>query len=194
MKIGVLSLQGDFAEHLSAIEKNGKTAIQVRTIAELKQCDFLIMPGGESTTIGKLLKTTCLDIEIQNRFRAGDLKIWGTCAGAILCASEVVTDNPVNQLGLADYTIVRNAYGNQLDSFEVSLEVANIKTDCAFIRAPQITRLGEGFEVLASYKDNVIFAKKGNLIVSTCHPELYKNQEFYGCLLEGQFFGNFSNL
>jgi 5'-phosphate synthase pdxT subunit len=138
------------------------------------------MPGGESTTISKLLALTGLDKEIVARFKAGSLKIWGTCAGAILCANKVVTDNPVLNLGLADYTIARNAYGSQLESFETKLNFTDgIQVDAAFIRAPKILEFSEDFEVLAVHNKEAVFIKNGNLLVSTCHPELYENNGFY---------------
>lgn len=178
MKIGVLSLQGDFAEHLSALPE----AIEVRSVADLSKCSGLIIPGGESTTIGKLLKLTGLDQEIVKRFQQGDLKIWGTCAGAILCAKDVKSKTEVSQLSLGDYSITRNAYGNQLDSFETELDFKDFKIKAAFIRAPKITGFDLSFEVLAGHQNEPIFIKKGNLLVSTCHPELYENNQFYNWL------------
>jgi 5'-phosphate synthase pdxT subunit len=180
--IGVLSLQGDFAEHIAAVEKAGQKAFEVRTIADLDRTNFLIMPGGESTTIGKLLELTGLDSEIKKRVAAGTLKVWGTCAGAILVANEVITDNPVNQLRLGDYSIARNAYGNQLDSFETVIDFEGIKVDCAFIRAPKILAVGADFEVIGEYQGQPVFIKNDKLLVSTCHPELYENLEFYNWL------------
>lgn len=181
--IGVLSLQGDFAEHISALVHAGAEVCEVRTIADLSRCSALVMPGGESTTIGKLLKLTELDKEICSRFKAGNLKVWGTCAGAILCASKIVSDNPVNQLNLGDYSIARNAYGSQLDSFETMLDFADgIEVEAAFIRAPKILEFGSEFEVLAS-NNGPVFIKNGNLLVSTCHPELYENNGFYEWLI-----------
>jgi 5'-phosphate synthase pdxT subunit len=177
--IGVLSLQGDFAEHIQALKKIKLEVIEVRTISDLNLCSGLIMPGGESTTIGKLLKLTGLDLEIKSRFELNSLKIWGTCAGAILCATNVVSKNPVNQLCIGDYTVERNAYGSQIDSFETELEFEDFKIKVAFIRAPKITDFPQGYEVLAVDKHEPVFIKKENLLVSTCHPELYENHDFY---------------
>jgi 5'-phosphate synthase pdxT subunit len=176
--IGVLALQGDFAEHLAAVPN----AFEVRTVTDLEKCSGLIIPGGESTTIGKLLKLTGLDLEIKKRFSEGSLKIWGTCAGAILCATNIDSKTPVNQLSLGDYTIARNAYGNQLYSFETELDFTDFSVKVAFIRAPKITSFDSGFEVLSEYNKEPIFIRKGNLLVSTCHPELYENEKFYDWL------------
>jgi 5'-phosphate synthase pdxT subunit len=180
--IGVLSLQGDFAEHLEMLKLNGIQAKEVRKISDLDDCGGLIVPGGESTTIGKLLKITELDKAIIDRYRDGSLKIWGTCAGAILCASEVVSANPVLNLSLEEYCVARNAYGSQLDSFETKIRIEEFAVDCAFIRAPSIKSLGDEFEIIAKYKEEVVFARKGNLLISTCHPELYENKAFYSWL------------
>ena len=192
-KIGVLALQGDFAEHIDALAQNGVKIVEVRCVPDLQKCKFLIIPGGESTTIGKLLKMTGLDFEIQKRFNEGSLKVWGTCAGAILCASKIETKTPVNQLGLGDYSISRNAYGNQLDSFETELKFRDFKVKAAFIRAPKITGFDSNFKVLAEHNNEPIFIHKGNLLVSTCHPELYANRKFYEWLL-GAFLGMDLNL
>lgn len=183
MVIGVLSLQGDFKEHIEALRNSGVEAIEVRSKADLETCGALVIPGGESTTIGKLLRLTGLDKEIITRFQAGDLKVWGTCAGAILCATEVESENPVLNLGLGNYKISRNAYGNQLDSFEtVSNFNGQFEVECAFIRAPKLLEFDSSFKVLAKVNDEAVFIEKGNLLVSTCHPELYENVEFYKCL------------
>jgi len=179
--IGVLSLQGDFAEHITALKSASFECKEVRSIKDLESCFGLVIPGGESTTIGKLLSLTGLNLEIKRRFKSGDLKIWGTCAGAILCASRVVSSNPVQSLDLGDYSIARNAYGNQLDSFATVLDFNDeFKVDCAFIRAPQIKDLGgENWKILARHNEKPVFAINENLLISTCHPELYENVEFY---------------
>lgn len=180
MVVGVLSLQGNFAEHISSLKKHRIECISVKSVDDLERCTGLIIPGGESTTIGKLLALTGLDKEISNRFKAGSLKVWGTCAGAILCASSVMSDNPVLNLGLGDYSVARNAYGNQLDSFETVINFnGEFDLKCAFIRAPQIEEIGPDWKILSIHENRTIFAIKGNLLVSTCHPELYENVDFY---------------
>lgn len=184
--LGILSLQGDFAEHYEQCREHGFEVIQVRTLAELSAVNGLIIPGGESTTIGKLLELTGLAPLIKRRYADGNLKIWGTCAGAILCAGEVVTKKPVLNLGLEGYKIERNSYGSQQDSFEAELEFSGLEgtVRAAFIRAPRLLDLPSDFEVLASHRGEPVFARKGNLLVSTCHPELYENVEFYKWLKE----------
>jgi pyridoxal 5'-phosphate synthase pdxT subunit len=180
MVIGVISLQGDFAEHIDALLHSRLKAIEVRSKADLEACKAIVIPGGESTTIGKLLEMTGLNIEIKKRYEAGDLKIWGTCAGAILCATEIESDNTIRNLDLENFRIVRNAYGNQLDSFETVIKFNNeFDIECAFIRAPQIKELDESWKILSMYEKKPVFAMKRNILISTCHPELYENKKFY---------------
>lgn len=181
-KIGVLAIQGSFAEHIEMLARIGVHAIEVRTKAELDLIDGLIMPGGESTTIGKLLKYYGLDEEIKKRATpkslapslSKPLTIWGTCAGAILLAKHVEEPRP-DILGLMDITIVRNAYGPQIESFETTVSVPTIKggpVGAVFIRAPKITAVGKGVEVLGRHNDEAVIVQYNNLLASTFHPEL----------------------
>lgn len=173
-KIGVLAIQGSFAEHIAMLARIGVHAIEVRTKTELDQVNGLIMPGGESTTIGKLLKYYGLDEEIEKRAIEKSLTIWGTCAGAILLAKHVQEPRP-DILGLMDITIVRNAYGPQIESFETTVSVPKIKggpVGAVFIRAPKITRVGKGIEVLGTHNDEAVIVQYNNLLASTFHPEL----------------------
>lgn len=188
MKVGVLALQGDFAEHKAALEQAGFNVCLVRNAVDLVAVKGLVIPGGESTTIGKLLKKTRLGEAIKERVNKG-MSVWGTCAGAILLAEEVVSEKPVHQLGVLDITIERNAYGNQLDSFEAELELGMNKFRAAFIRAPKITKIGKDIKTLISYNDNPVMVRYGNILVTTFHPELMPGTYFYDWLREHIFYG-----
>lgn len=167
--IGVLALQGDFEAHRKALERAGAKAVEVRTAAELAGVDGLVIPGGESTTMLKLLDQENL-FEPLRRF--GETKpVFGTCAGAILLASEVL--HPAQpSLGLMDLTIERNAYGRQLDSRIVPLEIEGQPSEAVFIRAPIIRRVGPEAKVLAKYLNDPVLVEQGRHTVATFHPEL----------------------
>lgn len=170
--VGVLALQGDFEAHSRALHKAGAEAVEVRTAHDLTSVDGLIIPGGESTTMLKLL-------DVENLFEPlkdfGERRpIFGTCAGAILLAKEVV--NPAQRsLGLMDLTVERNAYGRQVDSRIINIEVDGESSEAVFIRAPVIRRAGDGVKVLATYLDQPILAEQGRHLVATFHPELDRN-------------------
>ena len=171
-KIGVLALQGDFREHmqtLSAIEAAPK---EVRLPSDLEGLDGLIIPGGESTTISKLMAMYGLDKAIKARHKKG-MAIYGTCAGAIVIAKKVIGEKRFKPLGLADIEIERNAYGTQVDSFETELQTDGIgKVSAAFIRAPIIKRIGKNVKALAKYNGKVVLARQGNILIGTFHPEI----------------------
>jgi 5'-phosphate synthase pdxT subunit len=175
--IGVLALQGDFAEHIAALRACGVPgieAIEVRTLAQLAAVDGLIIPGGESTTIARLLLAFDLMEPVRERIRAG-LPVWGTCAGAIMLAKEVTNlDRP--PIAAMDITVERNAFGRQVDSFEEDLRVAGIDgppLHAVFIRAPVITRTGPGVQVLCTLADGrVVAAREGGMLATAFHPEL----------------------
>ena len=170
MTVGVLAFQGDFAEHIDILKSMNMKAIEVRSVEDLKKVHALIIPGGESTVIAKFLKETGVGEAIVRR----GLPVFGTCAGAILVAYEASGKNAPDTLGLIDITVDRNAYGTQLDSFETSLKVKDLKKPIhvSFIRAPKITRIGEGVEVLASYQDFPVLVRQGNIFASTFHAEV----------------------
>jgi 5'-phosphate synthase pdxT subunit len=175
-RVGVLALQGDFEAHKGALERAGAEAVEVRTAAELDGVDGLILPGGESTTMLKLLDEEGL-FEPLKRF-GEERPIFGTCAGAILLASEVL--NPAQKsLGLVDMTIERNGYGRQLDSRIEKLEWGGRsngdRLEAVFIRAPIIRRVGAGVKVLASYQGTPVLVEQGRHLVATFHPELTKD-------------------
>ncbi len=173
MKIGVLALQGDFFKHAEALNKLGLPAVFVKTPADLQQTDGLIMPGGESTTLVKLLKNSDLYDKIISYSQAHP--IFGTCAGAILL-SQHVENHPVESFQLIDVDIVRNAYGRQIDSFVdfVDVELGEEKTqvEAVFIRAPKFTRVGEGVRVIGRHKTDVVMVENDRVMAATFHPEL----------------------
>ena len=171
---GVLALQGDFEAHRRAIERAGGRAIAVRSGAELARCDGLIIPGGESTTMLKLLAEEGMTAALGEF--AERKPVYGSCAGAILLAREV-TNPPQPALGLLDITVERNAYGRQLDSRVERLPVAGHggeggEMEAVFIRAPIIRRVGSGVQVLAAYRGDPVWVESGRHMVTTFHPEL----------------------
>jgi 5'-phosphate synthase pdxT subunit len=184
MKIGVLALQGDFAEHVAMLERLKVEAVEVRLPEQLMGLDGLIIPGGESTTIGKLAKDFGL-LEPLQQFGQRHA-IWGTCAGAIFLSKDVGREQPV--LGLMDIKVARNAFGRQLESFEVELQVPELNRatgskepfHAVFIRAPLIDSVGEGARVLATLPDKrIVAAQQGHLLATSFHPELTGDPRFH---------------
>lgn len=186
--IGVLALQGDFAEHISVLRRIGAQAREVRLPAELEGLDGLIIPGGESTTIGKLAKEYGL-IEPLRVFGAHK-PIWGTCAGAIFLSKDATRAKQGQPLlGLMDITIQRNAFGRQVDSFEIEMDVPalakvgqdNPPFNAVFIRAPLIESLdAEDVEVIAQLEDGtIVAAQQGKLLMTSFHPELDQDDRFH---------------
>ena len=174
VKVGVLALQGAFREHIYALEALDVGAVAVRLPEQLGDCAGLIIPGGESTAIAKLMESYGFYEPVAARFEEG-MAVWGTCAGAILIAKEV-TDGVAGQrtLELMDASVRRNAYGRQVDSFEADLDFAHIGQAYrgVFIRAPWLERVGEDVEVLARHDGQVVAARQGRLLATTFHPEL----------------------
>jgi 5'-phosphate synthase pdxT subunit len=178
--IGVLALQGDFAEHIAMLRSLGVATVEVRLPAQLAAIDALIIPGGESTTIARLLDIYDLREPIR-RLGAEGLPIWGTCAGAIMLARRA-TDLDRPNLALMDIDVRRNAFGRQVDSFEADLEVAGMDRPfhAVFIRAPLIERTGPAVEVLARLPDGtVVAAREGRLLATSFHPELTGDPRFH---------------
>ncbi|MDQ3784034.1 MAG: pyridoxal 5'-phosphate synthase glutaminase subunit PdxT [Actinomycetota bacterium] len=174
MKIGVLGLQGDVAEHATALEAAGATPVVVKRVDELGSVDGLIIPGGESTTIGKLLSRFELLEPLRRRVQAG-MPVLGTCAGLILMATDVVGPSGApHRLGVLDVSVRRNAYGRQVDSFEAAIDVAGIDQPVrvAFIRAPAIERTGDGVEVLATWEERPVLVRQDHMLASSFHPEI----------------------
>jgi 5'-phosphate synthase pdxT subunit len=184
-KIGVLALQGDFAEHVVSLERLGVEAAEIRLPAELDDLDGLIIPGGESTTIGKLMVAFDLLDPIIGLARHG-LPIWGTCAGMIMLASRL--DGHTQPLiGAMDMTVKRNAFGRQVDSFETDLDVKGLDAPfpAVFIRAPAILDVGRGVDVLATLDDGtIVAAQQKNLLATAFHPELTRDDRIHGLFVE----------
>ena len=192
--VGILALQGDFEAHRDAVERASAVtgdgsgqeqlrarAIEVRTAADLAQCDGLIIPGGESTTMWKLLEIEKL-IEPIRSF-AAHKPVYGSCAGAILLASEVT--HPVQaSLGLMDISVERNAYGRQIDSRISKISADGQDIEAVFIRAPIIRRAGAKTHILASYAGDPVWVEQGRHMVTTFHPELSPHSPVHRRLLE----------
>jgi len=172
MIIGVLALQGAVAEHIRSIELAGGQGIAVKKIEQLAEIDGLIIPGGESTTIGKLMRKYGF-MEAIREYAGQGMPIFGTCAGLIVLAERLEgAEEP--HLALMDMTVTRNAFGRQRESFETDLDVIGIDTPlrAVFIRAPLITEVGDQVQVLSEYKGEIVTARQGNLLASSYHPEL----------------------
>lgn len=184
MKIGVLALQGDFAEHITMLQRIGVQAVEVRTESHLDQINGLIIPGGESTTIGKL----AVDFKIMEPLRTfgKEKAIWGTCAGAIFLSKDVRRSQPL--LSLMDITVERNAFGRQVDSFEVDLDIPALKEvdpknhpyHAVFIRAPLIEDVYGESQILSQLADGrIVAAQQGRLLATSFHPELTDDDRFH---------------
>lgn len=182
VKAGILALQGAVEEHRQALAACGAEPVEVRTPEDLAGVDCLIIPGGESTTIGKLLDRFALLEPIRSRARAG-MPLWGTCAGLILLAQEVTAGLPGQPLlGLLDAQVERNAFGRQVDSFEADLEVPVLGPapfPAVFIRAPLPRRLGPEVEVLARHDGQPVAVRQGSLLGTSFHPELTGDNRFH---------------
>jgi pyridoxal 5'-phosphate synthase pdxT subunit len=172
-KIGVLALQGDVREHVAALHAAGAEPVSVRRPGDLDGIDGIIVPGGESTTIGKLLVTFGVLEPLRAALAAG-LPAYGSCAGMILLADRVL-DAPADQVGIGgiDMTVRRNAFGRQVDSFEGSVHLEGVgEIDAVFIRAPWAEQVGEQVEVLARAADKIVAVRQGPLLATSFHPEL----------------------
>ncbi|WP_207668811.1 pyridoxal 5'-phosphate synthase glutaminase subunit PdxT [Heliophilum fasciatum] len=181
MTIGVLAMQGAFAEHEKVLRQLGVETMQVRTREQLAEVDGLIIPGGESTTIGKLLMAFELDELLIARARQG-MPVWGTCAGMILMAKRIEGYPEQFRLGLMDMTAVRNAFGRQVDSFEVELPVIGLDDQpftAVFIRAPYLKDAGAGVQILAEYEGKAVLARQGNCLATAFHPELTADRRLH---------------
>jgi pyridoxal 5'-phosphate synthase pdxT subunit len=184
--IGVLALQGAFREHMYAIEALDARATAVRLPEQLKDLDGLIIPGGESTAISKLMVSYGFYEPIAARHAAG-MAVWGTCAGAILIAKDIVEGiADQRSLDLMDISVRRNAYGRQVDSFEANLEFGRLGDPYrgVFIRAPWIERVGDGVDVLAKHEGHIVAAQQGNLMATTFHPELTGDPRIHRFFIE----------
>lgn len=190
MIIGALALQGDFREHLAVVSRLGHQPVEVRTPEELAAVDALVIPGGESTTMGRLASLYGLIDPLVHRIEEG-MAVLGTCAGMILLAAATTgPDQP--QLGTLDVVVERNAFGRQVDSFEADLDVAGFDAPvhAVFIRAPWIHKVGAAVEVLSSVPDPAtgeprpVFVRQGNVLATSFHPELTGDDRIHGMLIE----------
>lgn len=180
MKIGVLALQGAVAEHAAAIEAVGAEAVAVKTAAQLEALDGLVLPGGESTAMRRLIAGANM-LEALQVF-AAQKPVFGTCAGLILLARDVENDAP--HIGAMNITVARNSFGRQIDSFITDLDVQGTTVSAVFIRAPHITAVGDGVEVLATFDGRIVLARDGHLLGCAFHPELTENRYVFGLFLE----------
>ncbi|MDO4262811.1 MAG: pyridoxal 5'-phosphate synthase glutaminase subunit PdxT [Deinococcus sp.] len=187
--VGVLALQGAFREHAQALTRLGAEVREVRLPADLRGLSGVVMPGGESTTMRRLLAATELHGALRG-FHAQGGALWGTCAGAILLARVVAGDSGVPglppTLGLLDMAVQRNAYGRQVDSFTAPLNVHGLAApfEAFFIRAPAITQVGDGVEVLAEHLGQPVAVRQERLLATTFHPELSSDDRFHSLFLE----------
>jgi 5'-phosphate synthase pdxT subunit len=177
LRVGVLALQGDFEAHARILRRLGAEVSEVRTPAEMEGLDGLVIPGGESTTIGKGIESSGLEPALRAHHQAGR-PILGTCAGLIVCDSE--------HLGFIDATARRNAFGRQLQSFEAELAVDGIGDEplrAVFIRAPWVERRGPAVEVLSSYGEHPVAIREGSVLASAFHPELTDDPRFHAIFM-----------
>ncbi|MFU7592638.1 pyridoxal 5'-phosphate synthase glutaminase subunit PdxT [Priestia sp. RMT2NF4] len=172
VKVGVLGLQGAFREHAQALEAAGAEAIIIKKVEQLDEIDGLILPGGESTAMRRLIDKYDF-MEPLRQFAQVGKPVFGTCAGLILLAGQVV-DREEPHLGVMDITVARNSFGRQRDSFEAALNIKDIGEDFigVFIRAPHIVEVGENVEVLAMHNDRIVAARQGQFLGCSFHPEL----------------------
>ncbi|MDD6612009.1 MAG: pyridoxal 5'-phosphate synthase glutaminase subunit PdxT [Butyricicoccus sp.] len=184
MTIGVLCLQGAFAEHEARLQELGAQAVELRSAEDLQQpMDGLILPGGESTTMGKLLRDLDMLQPIQEKIRSG-MPVFGTCAGLLLLAEQIENDSR-RHLATMSITASRNAYGRQLGSFFTRQSFAgNGEIPMTFIRAPYITQVGDGVEVLAVVDGKIVAARQGNQLVTAFHPELNPDTTVHAYFLQ----------
>jgi len=182
VRAGVLALQGDFAEHRRALEACGASSVEVRTLEDLEGVDALVIPGGESTTMLKLIDRYDLRDPLLKRIEAG-MPVFGTCAGAIVLAAWTSDGEP--PLGVLDIGVRRNAYGRQRESFEAEVEVAGVGVvPAVFIRAPVFEAPGPGVEVLGTWAEHPVAVRSGNLLAIAFHPELAGTLSMHRYFLE----------
>ncbi len=186
MEVGVLAIQGDFAEHIAVLGKLGVTAREIRLPEQLDSLDGLIIPGGESTTLSRLMTIYNLREPIAQMAVQG-LAVWGTCAGMIMLSREITEQDPV-PLDVMDIGVQRNAFGRQVDSFEQDLNVnalGGAPYHAIFIRAPVIIRVGQGVKVLSALEDErPVAVQQGNLMATSFHPELTNDYRFHSYFLD----------
>jgi len=190
-RIGVLALQGDFAEHIQMLDMIGIDSIEVRKVQQLSEIDGLIIPGGESTTIVKLLHMFDFVDDLKSHVESG-MALWGTCAGMIVIARELADPYPT-PLNLIDIGVARNYFGRQVDSFEAELEISGVEGDpmrAVFIRAPIVQNTGENIETLATvpatddHPEQAVAVKSGRVLATSFHPELTQDTRLHSLFVE----------
>ena len=183
--VGVLALQGDFREHREMFERLGHHAYEVRKPDQLRDLDALVIPGGESTTIARLVLSNGFQEPLRG-FCASGRPVWGTCAGAILLAREAIgLDRP--GIETMDITVVRNAFGRQVDSFESDLEFKGLEGGpfhAVFIRAPWVAKVGAGVRVLATIEDHPVMVRQDRILATSFHPEMAGDDRIHEMLIE----------
>lgn len=185
VKVGLLALQGAVARHAEALAAIGASTLEVRTPAQLADVDAIVIPGGESTTMSRLLDTSGLREPLSERLAAG-LPAFGTCAGMIVLARAVLDGRPDQRsLGAIDLTVRRNAFGRQIDSFEADLTISGLAEPFpgVFIRAPFVESMGDDVDVLASVGDHPVLCRSGSVLVSAFHPELTGDRRIHELFL-----------
>jgi len=184
VNLGVLALQGAVREHLKMIESLGHHGLIIKKPEELSDVDGLILPGGESTTMGKLLNKYNF-LPALNKFHQQKKPIFGTCAGLILLAKEINNSESVH-LAFMDIKVERNAFGRQRESFEADLDILGFssKFRAVFIRAPYIMEVGKGVDILSKFADKIVLAKEGHLLASAFHPELTEDTRVHQIFIE----------
>ena len=187
MKIGVLAAQGAFIEHIHALESLKVEATEIRLPEHIEGLDGLIIPGGESTTISKLIIAFGLEDVLKNKIEAG-MAVFGTCAGMIMLAKNIIDGNGVQPLKVMDITVRRNAFGRQVDSFETELKIEAIGKKpfhAVFIRAPLVEKVGRGVDVLSRLDDGtIVAAKQGKILGCSFHPELTEDTRLHQYFLD----------
>lgn len=181
IKIGVLALQGDFLEHIQILQNIGAQTKEVKLVTDLENIDGIILPGGESTTMAHLLDAFGLREKLTQKIQDG-LPVWGTCAGMIMLAKKLIQTRPI-PLGLMDITVNRNAFGRQIESFEVTLSIKQLGDKpfpATFIRAPIIEKAGPDVEILSKLDNGTIVAvREKNMLATSFHPELTQDIRFH---------------
>lgn len=183
--IGVLALQGDYEKHAVMLNALGAKTRYVRVADDIEQIDGIVIPGGESTTIGKLMKAFSILEPLRARL-VGGLPVFGTCAGLILLAKQT-TEKHQFRLGVLDVSVERNAYGRQVDSFEADIHIpmlGEVPVRGVFIRAPAVTGISDGVKVLARFEDDPVLLQKENILAASFHPELTDDTRLHSYFLE----------
>jgi pyridoxal 5'-phosphate synthase pdxT subunit len=185
VKIGVLALQGAFREHVAMVERCGMDAGEVRTVEELDMVDGLIIPGGESTTVGKLMCRYGLDEAIRMRVSKG-MPLFGTCMGLILMATDI-EGNDQFKLGVMDISVRRNAFGRQVDSFECDLTISELGPEplrAVFIRAPYVVQVHNDARIMAMIDDRIVLVRQNHLLAAAFHPELTEDTRIHDMFID----------